>query len=152
LCFALACSQALTEARHVLPRYTDSEPAAPVVIAIVATIFLLMIAGTTMRLRTSKGVRWCVTAGTLTYPLYLVHQYSGGRLIELQRGYMPPTLTLVMTIGVTLLMAWLIHRFVERPAAKPLRLATERLLLHVSRMMDSRAFEHREPSVPLAAD
>ncbi|ANS78709.1 putative membrane protein [Serinicoccus hydrothermalis] len=65
--------------------------------------------------------RWLTLAGALTYPLYLVHGQFGFFVIESLSGTMSSYLVLVLAAAVSFLLAWLIHRFVERPVHEPLR-------------------------------
>ncbi|MEV4411178.1 acyltransferase family protein [Catellatospora sp. NPDC049609] len=67
------------------------------------------------------GGRWLVTAGCLTYPLYLIHQAIGQTLILGLREHVPHWLLLAGIVAVMLGAAWLIHRYVERPAGRRLR-------------------------------
>jgi peptidoglycan/LPS O-acetylase OafA/YrhL len=67
---------------------------------------------------------WLVTAGALTYPLYLVHQSLGVTVISRLHGVLPAWLLLAGLIGALLGLAWLIHRFVERPLAARIKRAS----------------------------
>jgi peptidoglycan/LPS O-acetylase OafA/YrhL len=67
---------------------------------------------------------WLVTAGALTYPLYLVHQSLGVTVISRLHGALPAWLLLAGLIGALLGLAWLIHRFVERPLAARMKRAS----------------------------
>jgi peptidoglycan/LPS O-acetylase OafA/YrhL len=67
---------------------------------------------------------WLVTAGALTYPLYLVHQSLGVTVISRLHGVLPAWLLLAGLIGALLGLAWLIHRFVERPLAARMKRAS----------------------------
>jgi len=60
---------------------------------------------------------WLTTAGALTYPFYLVHEHLGWPVIRMLHGVLglPARLTLTFTVLSLLGLAWLIHRFVERP-------------------------------------
>ncbi|NED93080.1 acyltransferase, partial [Streptomyces sp. SID11233] len=67
--------------------------------------------------------RWLTVAGALTYPFYLVHEHLGWvvvRALHVSLG-VPAAVTFPATIGVMLLLAWLLHRFVERPLTPKLR-------------------------------
>ncbi|WP_079025811.1 acyltransferase family protein [Streptomyces yangpuensis] len=69
---------------------------------------------------------WLPHAGAVTYPLYLIHMMAGLTLIHHFRDDVPPV---PLALGVTVLMvalAWLIHRFVERPLGRVLREALRR--------------------------
>ncbi|MFG2458727.1 acyltransferase family protein [Streptomyces sp. NPDC048523] len=85
------------------------------------TVFLLaMVAialGATDRIRW----RWLVTAGALTYPLYLTHYAAGTTVINRLRDTMEARLLVVCVIAGFLLLSWLVHRFVERPVARLLK-------------------------------
>ncbi|MEV6677215.1 acyltransferase [Streptomyces erythrochromogenes] len=65
--------------------------------------------------------RWLPHAGAVTYPLYLIHMMAGLTLIHHFRRDVEPV---PLVLGVTALMvvlAWLVHRFVERPLGRRLR-------------------------------
>ncbi|GHF46265.1 acyltransferase [Streptomyces mashuensis] len=67
--------------------------------------------------------RWLTTAGTLTYPLYLLHQYIGMTVVYALRERVPAPLLVAGLVLVMLGAAWLLHRLVERPLGKRLRTA-----------------------------
>ncbi|MCZ2859525.1 acyltransferase family protein [Blastococcus sp. VKM Ac-2987] len=79
--------------------------------------------------------RWLGTAGALTYPLYLVHEYPGWALISRLEPILPAHLVLVATVLVALCGAYLVHRWVERPLGPWLRQALERDLRPSSRAL-----------------
>ncbi|MEU2790055.1 acyltransferase [Streptomyces sp. NPDC007100] len=70
--------------------------------------------------------RWLSTAGTLTYPLYLLHMYVGFTLIDLLRDRVPAGVLLPGIVVLMLFLSWLVHRFVERPLGKKLRNAMKK--------------------------
>ena len=88
---------------------------------LIFTVFLLaMVAialGATDRIRW----KWLVTAGALTYPLYLTHYAAGTAVISRLRDTMDARLLVVSVIAGFLLLGWLVHRFVERPVARLLK-------------------------------
>jgi peptidoglycan/LPS O-acetylase OafA/YrhL len=61
--------------------------------------------------------RWLTVAGALTYPFYLIHEHLGWFFIRvLHRGLgVGPYATLALAVLGLLGLAWLMHRFVERP-------------------------------------
>lgn len=58
---------------------------------------------------------WLTTAGALTYPFYLVHEHLGWVAIgALHRGLgLSSVATVAVTLGLMLVLAWLLHRYVE---------------------------------------
>lgn len=96
-------------------------------VGIITTFFAIMLA-------TSLGWfdwvqwRWLTTAGVLTYPLYLIHGNAGVSIIYHLSPRLPKYVLLVGLICTMLLLAWLVHRFVERPAAARLRRSLRRAI------------------------
>ncbi|MFJ9725138.1 acyltransferase family protein [Streptomyces sp. NPDC101209] len=85
---------------------------------------LVMVAialGATDRLRW----RWLATAGSLTYPLYLLHYVAGTTVINRLQGTMDARLLMATVIAGFLLLSWLVHRYVERPLAGVLKRGLE---------------------------
>ncbi|MFH8410079.1 acyltransferase family protein [Streptomyces sp. NPDC018019] len=70
--------------------------------------------------------RWLSTAGSLTYPLYLLHMYVGFTLIDLLRSRVPAPVLLLGIVALMLVLSWLVHRFVERPLGRKLRVAMQK--------------------------
>ncbi|NUR70465.1 MAG: acyltransferase [Hamadaea sp.] len=66
---------------------------------------------------------WLVTAGALTYPLYLLHQTLGVTVIGGLRAHVPGWLLVIVLVAGLLGLAWLVHRYVERPLAAWLKRA-----------------------------
>ncbi|WP_168217937.1 acyltransferase family protein [Occultella kanbiaonis] len=71
--------------------------------------------------------RWLTAVGTLTYPLYLTHEYVGWAVIEALHPALGKWPTLIVAVGTCLALAWLIHRFVEKRWHRPLRRRLEAL-------------------------
>jgi peptidoglycan/LPS O-acetylase OafA/YrhL len=69
------------------------------------------------------GWRWLTVAGALTYPLYLLHARIGHTLIRAayEHTAIPVWLTVVATTVLMLGLAWLVHRYVERPLGRRMR-------------------------------
>ncbi|WP_238698214.1 acyltransferase family protein [Streptomyces sp. E5N91] len=65
--------------------------------------------------------KWLVTAGAMTYPLYLVHYAAGTALIARLRDTMDARLLIAVLVTGFLLLSYLIHRFVERPLSRLLK-------------------------------
>lgn len=96
---------------------------ATVIIVIVTLGFAAVAAVTLLPRVAAVDWRWLTTAGILTYPFYLVHEHLGWVVIfQLhQRLHLAPYAVLPLTAGSMLVLAWLLHRFVERPVAPRLK-------------------------------
>jgi peptidoglycan/LPS O-acetylase OafA/YrhL len=94
-----------------------------VVIAIVAAGFAAIAAVTLVPRVADVDWRWLTTAGALTYPFYLVHEVLGTLVIDELRARTDISPYGVLTLAITsmLLLAYLIHRLVERPLTPVLR-------------------------------
>ncbi|GAA1075703.1 acyltransferase [Kitasatospora arboriphila] len=116
----------LAGCRAVLPtyRFVAAQAGYPVpewgVVAVLAVFYLLM-AG--VALDRFRGVqwRWLATAGAVTYPLYLLHEYIGWEVIDTLGNRVDPWLLVGTLLVVMTAASWLVHRFVERPAARWLK-------------------------------
>jgi peptidoglycan/LPS O-acetylase OafA/YrhL len=112
--------------RNSLEAYLD-KPAPPVwlAVALLAVCFLLIAAVALGWLSWLRG-RWLVVLGATTYPLYLLHFDVGGTVLNLwQWTVPPPVLVTVVTVGMVG-VAWLVHRYVERPVSALLKRALTR--------------------------
>ncbi|PWU58654.1 hypothetical protein DLE60_20600, partial [Micromonospora globispora] len=87
--------------------------------ALVTAFFLILAAVATHRL--ALGWRWLTTAGALTYPLYLLHEYIGWVMIHHLHQVLPEWVTLLVVVVFFLVVSWLVHRFVEKPVSNWLR-------------------------------
>lgn len=68
--------------------------------------------------------RLLVVVGATTYPLYLLHLDLGGIMLLRWQGSMPAPLLVVVVTGAMVVLAWLVHRYVERPVASLMRRTT----------------------------
>lgn len=93
--------------------------------------------------------RWMVVAGSLSYPLYLVHQTTGWYLIHLLHPLTSPWVAMGVATTVALLMAVLLHYCVEKPLGHRLRSAVLKALRKTS-VLDKAARTSAEPAVPPA--
>ncbi|MET8865099.1 acyltransferase [Nonomuraea sp. NPDC004580] len=119
ICLGNAVYRAIGYAEAVGERYHVTY--SPVVItAVVVLIFLVM---TFIALRVTRALArpWLVTAGALTYPLYLLHAHVGFILFARLEGAFNKYVLLVGMIVVMLVAAYAVHRFVERPLAPVLK-------------------------------
>jgi peptidoglycan/LPS O-acetylase OafA/YrhL len=69
--------------------------------------------------------RGLTAVGALTYPLYLVHQFWGRWVIAAVGDHLPRYLTLALAVGLSVLLALAVHRWVEEPLHRPVRRAVE---------------------------
>ncbi|RKE19490.1 peptidoglycan/LPS O-acetylase OafA/YrhL [Streptomyces sp. TLI_171] len=65
--------------------------------------------------------KWLTVAGALTYPVYLVHQEIGWWVIHELHAQVNAYVLVVSLIAAMLVLAYLIHRLVERPVSKRLK-------------------------------
>ncbi|MGI5529708.1 acyltransferase family protein [Streptomyces syringium] len=89
--------------------------------------------------------RWLATAGALTYPLYLIHQYIGMTLTYWLRHTVPAPLLVLGIIVLMLGAAWVLHRCVERPLGKWLRRVLQNGMEEMRRQSAPDA-DRREPA------
>jgi peptidoglycan/LPS O-acetylase OafA/YrhL len=92
----------------------------PIAGLITLGFFLVMIA---VALGWLSWLRWrgLTVLGALTYPLYLLHaQISRVIILHFHRSVQPVLLLCLLMVGV-LVLAYLVHRLVERPVASYLR-------------------------------
>ncbi|MFB7666842.1 acyltransferase family protein [Kitasatospora sp. NPDC056138] len=88
--------------------------------AVLALCYLLM-AGIALGWFDRIDWRWLTTAGAVTYPLYLLHEYIGWELIEKLRYRVDPWLLVTALLVLMLAAAWLVNRYVERPLSRWMR-------------------------------
>jgi peptidoglycan/LPS O-acetylase OafA/YrhL len=88
--------------------------------AIVSVFFVLLTLIALNKLTAIRG-RWLVTAGALTYPLYLLHQQIGETIIRTLDHRVPSWVLLVGVLAFMLALSWLVQRYAERPLARRIR-------------------------------
>ncbi|MFG2295038.1 acyltransferase family protein [Streptomyces sp. NPDC048603] len=100
----------------------------PTVIIAVVTVGFLLIALVAVGVFDRMNWGWLTVAGALTYPFYLVHEHLGWVVIHTlhRRLDVPPVASFAAALALMLVLAWLIHRLVERPLTPWLRRALER--------------------------
>ncbi|MFJ4921301.1 acyltransferase family protein [Streptomyces sp. NPDC088725] len=79
------------------------------------TVFLLLMAAIALGFADRIRWKWLATAGSLTYPFYLVHYSAGATAIHYLHDKVDARLLVAGLIAAALVLSWLIHRFVERP-------------------------------------
>ncbi|MEU9165650.1 acyltransferase [Streptomyces sp. NPDC048424] len=90
----------------------------------VVTAFYLILMSLALKEPAFLDRRWLATAGSLTFPLYLLHEKPGWEAIRLIHPLMPPWALLAVLMATLLTISWLVHHYVEQPAARTLRKAS----------------------------
>ncbi|GAA4006598.1 hypothetical protein GCM10022232_53070 [Streptomyces plumbiresistens] len=88
---------------------------------LIFTVFLLAMVAIALGATDRVRWKWLVTAGALTYPLYLMHYAAGTTLINRLRDTMDARLLVAVVIAGFLVLSWLVHRAVERPVSRLLK-------------------------------
>ncbi|HEY2792902.1 MAG TPA: acyltransferase [Micromonosporaceae bacterium] len=91
-----------------------------IAVTIMTAFFVVLTLVALGKLSMLRG-RWLVTAGALTYPLYLLHQQIGETWIESLSPYVPSWVLMWGTFAVMLALAYVVQRWVERPVARMTR-------------------------------
>ncbi|MET7498103.1 acyltransferase [Streptomyces sp900116325] len=92
---------------------------------LIFTVFLLVMVAVALGFTDHIRWKWLVAAGCLTYPLYLMHYAIGTTLISRLHDAMDARLLVALVITGFLVLSWLVHRLVERPAARLLKRGLE---------------------------
>jgi peptidoglycan/LPS O-acetylase OafA/YrhL len=130
--------RASQEASHHLARW----PA----VVLLAGCFLLVAAVALGWLRWVRG-RWLVVLGAMTYPLYLLHLDLGGTIIYLWQYRVPPPLLVTVVTAAMVLLAWLVHRYVEQPVAPLMKRALLAMSGTIRRRLAARRLQLVTPEV-----
>ncbi|MBY8881504.1 acyltransferase family protein [Actinacidiphila acidipaludis] len=85
------------------------------------TVFLLIMVAVALGFTDRLQWKWLATAGSLTYPFYLMHYAAGTTAIRYLRDRADPRLLVLALIAAALLLSYLVHRLVERPLARRLK-------------------------------
>jgi peptidoglycan/LPS O-acetylase OafA/YrhL len=88
---------------------------------LIYTVFLLFMVGVALGLTDRVQWRWLVTAGSLTYPFYLLHYAAGTTAIHYLRDRYDARLLVAGLIAGGLLLSYLVHRLVEGPVSRLLK-------------------------------
>lgn len=88
---------------------------------LVTTLFFFLIAA--IALGWTRWIRWrgLTVAGTMTFPLYLLHDPIGMTIAHHYGSRMDPRVLVVATVAGLIVLSYLVHRFVERPVAQAMR-------------------------------
>ncbi|EFL19628.1 predicted protein [Streptomyces sp. C] len=96
--------------------------------------------------------RWLRHAGAVTYPLYLIHMMVGLTVIHHFRDRVAPVPLALGTTAGMLVVAWVVHRFVERPLGRRLGAGLRRGIEDVRAGTPARPVLHRVPAQPTAPE
>ncbi|MFJ5217930.1 acyltransferase family protein [Streptomyces sp. NPDC088354] len=94
----------------------------------VVTLCFAVMAGVALGWFRHVNWRRLTFAGTLTYPLYLVHESIGHLVIYGLHDHHGPVATLAITTAAMLVLAWLLHVLAEKPLARRLKRTLDRPL------------------------
>jgi peptidoglycan/LPS O-acetylase OafA/YrhL len=125
LAYANAVYQAINFGHLVADRYHQALHSQA--IAAVITVIFIVITLVALRVTRRAGRRWFAVAGALTYPLYLVHAYSGFVIINLIGSSLNRWVLLVVMVTGMCAAAYAIHRLIEATLAGRLKRALTRL-------------------------
>ncbi|MGW5529529.1 acyltransferase family protein [Streptomyces xanthochromogenes] len=87
----------------------------------VISVFYVVVLAVAIKRTPLFNYRWLTTAGALTYPLYLLHEELGWEIVRSLHSHVSPWLLVTGITALMLLAAWLVHRFVERPAVRAMK-------------------------------
>jgi peptidoglycan/LPS O-acetylase OafA/YrhL len=89
----------------------------PYVVQVLVAVAFLAVAAVALGWLSWANWSWLTFAGAMTYPFYLVHEHMGWFAIRIyhRRLGLGPYPTLLLAVLSMLALAWLLHRFVEKP-------------------------------------
>lgn len=120
LCFAMGQHTAMQTWRRTLQYVGHNIPGWGV--AVLITVFFAVMAGVSLGWFHRINWRWLPAAGALTYPLYLLHESIGWEIFNHLQYKVDRWILLAGTVAGMLLLSHLVHRLVERPVSKRLKL------------------------------
>ena len=134
--WALGVRCALAESREYAEWF--KQPFSPVVIAAVITLFFglfLLIVFRKIDLHRYSGLAWL---GTLTYPLYLLHHNIGFILYQHLGNKVDKYVLLIGITSFMLLLAYLLHLYLEKPLSRYLKYKLSTLLEQADRVVPTK--------------
>ncbi|WP_253195611.1 acyltransferase [Streptomyces sp. JHA26] len=120
-CFAMGNYTAMPTWRRTLEHVGHNIPSWGV--PIVLTVFFVLMAGVALNWFRRITWRWLPTAGALTYPLYLLHESIGWEVFRRFQYDVDHWVLLGATTAAMLLLSYLVHKWVEKPVSKRLKVA-----------------------------
>ncbi|MFI8945299.1 acyltransferase family protein [Streptomyces sp. NPDC053750] len=88
---------------------------------LVVTVFFLLIAAIALGWTSRIRGRWLTVAGTLTFPLYLLHDIIGVTVLHHFGDRAHPWVVVGVTTCGVIALSYVVQRFVERPVAQAAR-------------------------------
>ncbi|CAM5497483.1 Acyltransferase 3 domain-containing protein OS=Streptomyces glaucescens OX=1907 GN=SGLAU_08300 PE=4 SV=1 [Streptomyces glaucescens] len=92
-------------------------------VTVLITVFFVVMAGVALGWFRRVDWRWLPAAGALTYPLYLLHESIGWEIFHRFQHSVNRWALLGGTVVGMLVLAHLVHRWVERPVSRRLKVA-----------------------------
>jgi len=114
----LSCVYAYSQAANYIDNPSHNEQIA--VVIVIFLFYLLFYLLVTNKIRLLKRNLY-LTLGGLTYPLYLIHNMAGKAIVDTYGGYLPREMTVIITVMMLLLVAWVIQAFFEKRLSTPLK-------------------------------
>ena len=90
-------------------------------LVLAVSVFFVLIAAIALGLTSRIRWRWLTVAGTMTFPLYLLHDVLGLTIARHYGDRVDPWTLVAVTVSGLVLLSYLAHRFVERPVAARMR-------------------------------
>ncbi|MED5622020.1 acyltransferase family protein [Ideonella sp. BN130291] len=118
--FPLAAYDAASGAAAVSQRYAPHvvDPWWPAALIAVFYVGLYVVSTRGIAVLRHPGM---VACGALTYPLYLLHENIGFMVINRLHGRVQPHLLFWGLLAAMLLLAWVVHRYLERPISAAMK-------------------------------
>ncbi len=98
-----------------------------VVASIISSFFLFFLLISLKKTGWFASRNW-ILIGSLTYPLYLVHQNVGFMIFNNLYPYFNSTIVLIFTISFVILISYFVHKYIELKMSNSLRDAITKLL------------------------
>ncbi|SNC67361.1 Peptidoglycan/LPS O-acetylase OafA/YrhL, contains acyltransferase and SGNH-hydrolase domains [Hymenobacter gelipurpurascens] len=128
--FLASLKAGLGEAAGLSMHFKDTF--SPIVVAVFITVIFGVFYSATRPNKLLLQYKWFATLGSLTYPLYLLHSDIGFIIFHRLGNESNKNTVLATTIIIMFALAWLLHRFVEKPLGKRLAKFTSELLSRVN--------------------
>ncbi len=122
----LAVSKGLSRAAE-LEGYYNTPFNLAVIAFFISLFFLVFLLVSFKKTGWFAGRNW-VLPGSLTYPLYLVHQNVGFMIFNSMHPYVNSTFVFIFTVLFVMLISYFVHKYIELKVSPPLRVAVTKIL------------------------